>query len=99
MYDQRRNPFRQPNPVANGPDPVSDQALLTLTALDRAMGQLTEELRAVILLIGLERLTYDQTAAVLRVPVGTMRARLSNGRGTLRRALGSAEEISMARAA
>ena len=99
MYDQRHNPFRIPTPAVNESGAVPDQALLTLTALDHAMGQLTEEQRAVILLIGLERMTYDATAAVLRIPIGTMRTRLSNGREALRRALGSTEEVFIANAA
>ena len=50
--------------------------------------RLLEEQRAIILLIGLEGLSYEQTAAVLRIPVGTMRSRLARGSDGLRRALG-----------
>ena len=43
------------------------------------------EERKVILIIGLEGLAYEEIAAVLNGPVGTMRSRLSRGREQLRR--------------
>ena len=42
------------------------------------------EQRQVILLVGLEGMAYDEVAAVLNVPVGTVRSRLSRGRDQLR---------------
>jgi len=93
LHELRGNPFRQADPAANANDPPVDPAvLLTLSDLDRAIGQLSEERRAVILLIGLEGLSYKQTAAILGIPEGTMRSRLTRGRDSLRRALGVAEE-------
>jgi len=41
----------------------------------------------VILLVGLEEFSYVETAAILNVPVGTVRSRLSRGRDHLRRLL------------
>jgi RNA polymerase sigma factor (sigma-70 family) len=45
---------------------------------------LPEEQRSVLLLIGVEDLSYDETAKVLDVPVGTVMSRLSRGREKLR---------------
>src|SRR3984957_5199362 len=90
LHDLRGNPFRTAlcAPDALDRDPAS---LLTLSDLDRALGQLPEEQRAVILLIGLEGMTYTDTASVLRVSVATLRARLSQARAELRRLMGGAE--------
>jgi RNA polymerase sigma-70 factor (ECF subfamily) len=89
LHDLRNNPFRQARVAAGVPsrDPME---ALTLSDLDRAMGQLPEKQRAIILLIGLEGATYEQTASILRIPLGTMRSRLVRGREGLRRALGLA---------
>ena len=87
LHDLRDNPFRQTN-IAAGPSRSDPAGELTLSDLDRAMGRLIEEQRAIILLIGLEGMTYEQTAAILRIPVGTMRSRLARGRDGLRRVLG-----------
>ena len=57
-----------------------------LRELDRAVGELPEEHRQVVLLVGLEGMTYHMTAAVLGIPVGTVMSRLSRARETLRRA-------------
>ncbi len=85
LHDLRDNPFRQAS--AAGLPPRDLAAELTLSDLDRALGQLLEEQRAIILLIGLEGMTCEQTAAILRIPVGTMRSRLARGREGLRHAL------------
>ena len=61
---------------------------LELRDLERALAKLPQEQRAVILLVGLEGMRYDEVAAVLGVPVGTVRSRLSRGREALRRLIG-----------
>lgn len=59
-----------------------------LRELDRALGCLPEEQRAVILLVGLEGMSYEAASEVLNVPIGTVRSRLSRGRDALRRLMG-----------
>jgi RNA polymerase sigma-70 factor (ECF subfamily) len=66
---------------------------LELRDLERAMGKLPAEQRAVILLVGLEGMAYEEVAAVLNVPVGTVRSRLSRGRDQLRRLMGMQETV------
>ncbi len=58
---------------------------LELRDLDRALARLPEEQRAVILLVGLEGMRYEEVGDVLGIPVGTVRSRLSRGRDALRR--------------
>lgn len=61
---------------------------LELRDLERAIAKLPQEQKAVILLVGLEGMRYEEVAAVLGVPVGTIRSRLSRGREALRRLMG-----------
>ena len=56
--------------------------------LETALGKLQPEQREVILLVGLEGMSYEEVAAVLEIPVGTVRSRLSRGRDQLRQLMG-----------
>ena len=66
--------------------------LLEVRDLDHALARLPEEQRWVLLLVGLEQLTYGEAARVLGIPIGTVMSRLSRGRERLR-ALLSAEAV------
>jgi len=57
---------------------------LSLRDLDRALARIPEEQRQVILLIGLEDISYKEAATILDMPIGTIRSRLSRGRESLR---------------
>jgi len=61
---------------------------LELRDLERAITKLPEEQQSAILLVGLEGMRYEEVAAVLDVPVGTVRSRLSRGREALRKLVG-----------
>lgn len=52
--------------------------------LERALTQLTPAAREVLLLVGVEELSYEEAAAVLAVPVGTVMSRLARARERLR---------------
>ena len=73
---------------------VQSNAIPTLQLRDLAvaLGKLQPEQRQVILLVGLEGMSYEEVASVLNVPVGTVRSRLSRGRDQLRRLMGMEEE-------
>ena len=70
-----------------------------LRELERALGRLPSEQREVILLVGLEGLSYESAAQILGVPVGTVRSRLSRGRDALRRLMDLPEGANSATAA
>jgi RNA polymerase sigma-70 factor (ECF subfamily) len=57
---------------------------LELRDLDRSLQRLPPEQREVLLLIGLEELSYREVALALGVPAGTVMSRLSRGRDRLR---------------
>jgi RNA polymerase sigma-70 factor (ECF subfamily) len=97
LHDLRGNPFRQM--TLGTPEHRDPEAKLTLSDLDRALGQLPEEHRAMILLIGLESLSYADAAAVLRMSASSMRFRLSRARAELRRLMGVETPARVAHAA
>jgi RNA polymerase sigma-70 factor (ECF subfamily) len=60
------------------------EAALEHRDLLRAFSALPEEQQTVLLLIGVEDLSYEEAARVLGVPIGTVMSRLSRGRERLR---------------
>jgi RNA polymerase sigma-70 factor (ECF subfamily) len=94
MHNQNVNVVRRS--VREGISATVDEASLNLMArgdaagvlemrdLDRALARIPDEQRQVILLIGLEGTSYEKAAAILGIPIGTVRSRLSRGRETLR---------------
>lgn len=65
----------------------SPDGAIALRDLQRGLAQLAVEQRAVVLLVGLEGLSYEEAAQALEVPVGTVMSRLSRGRLRLRQLL------------
>jgi len=57
---------------------------LEVRDMDAAMRLLPAEQREIILLIALEEMTYEEIAATLRIPIGTVMSRLARGRERLR---------------
>ena len=91
--NQLRTRARKPPPVAIVDDhpalaarPEQDDGL-ELAALEDTLATLPDEQRAVVLLVGLEGLSYADAAAALGVPVGTVMSRLHRGRERLRETL------------
>jgi RNA polymerase sigma-70 factor, ECF subfamily len=68
--------------------PPAESPGLRLREFERALLRLPEEQRQAVLLIAVEGFRYEEAAAVLNVPIGTMRSRLSRGRDMLRHLLG-----------
>jgi RNA polymerase sigma-70 factor (ECF subfamily) len=81
--------------VANTDPTASSQ----LRELEQSLARLPDEQREVILLVGLEGMSYETAAKILSIPVGTVRSRLSRGRDALRRLMGLPEKAERAVAA
>jgi RNA polymerase sigma-70 factor (ECF subfamily) len=61
---------------------------LTCQEVIQAMQQLSEEHRQVLLLVGVEGMSYRETAGILGLPIGTVMSRLNRARMALRDVLG-----------
>ncbi len=63
------------------------ESQLALAEIRTAFGRLSDEHREVLLLVGVEQMSYAEAAAVLEVPIGTVMSRLARAREQLRRLL------------
>ena len=63
--------------------------------LEAALASLPVDLRAVVLLVDADGLSYDEAADVIGVPVGTIGSRLNRARDALRAALSPRKELEM----
>jgi len=64
--------------------PAAHDAGLAHAELLRALAELPADQRSVLLLVGVEELSYADAARVLDVPIGTVMSRLSRAREKLR---------------
>lgn len=88
--------------------PIEDQLLISQAAsaadrlacheVIRAIQALTEEHRQVLLLVGVEGMSYRETAEILDLPIGTVMSRLNRARMALRDVLGLAGPVASDRA-
>lgn len=57
---------------------------LEIRDMEAALNALPAEQREILLLVALEEMTYEEVAATLGIPIGTVMSRLSRARGRLR---------------
>ena len=92
MHNLRVDQLRRPGLNAL---PMDDEELMVPTRatqsdhlevvdLEAALARLPEEQRAVLLLVALEDMSYEEVAAALGIPMGTVMSRLARGRERLR---------------
>jgi RNA polymerase sigma factor (sigma-70 family) len=95
--ESRRLRIRRLIPPDRDPSGHADQVAANVTAsgtkavLAQVLAGLPSAERDVLLLIAWEQLSYDETAAALQIPVGTVRSRLSRARARLREELASSD--------
>jgi RNA polymerase sigma-70 factor, ECF subfamily len=70
--------------IADAPVRPTQSDMLEVRDIDAALHRLPIEQREVVLLIALERMSYDETARSLRIPIGTVMSRLARARERLR---------------
>ena len=73
-------------------DPHADPERLFMNityseGVQKALDSLPEDFRAAILLCDVEQMEYQEIAETLRVPIGTVRSRISRGRTMMRKIL------------
>jgi RNA polymerase sigma-70 factor (ECF subfamily) len=78
--------------VAGSDGRVTTEQQLTLRDTRRALAELPDEQRAVLMLVAVEDMSYAEAAKVLDVPVGTIMSRLSRARRALAERLGHESE-------
>jgi RNA polymerase sigma-70 factor (ECF subfamily) len=81
-----RDDDRPPRPEPSAPD-HAERTELSID-VQRALLEVAEDFRAVLILHDVQDLAYEDVAAILGVPVGTVKSRLHRGRIALARALG-----------
>jgi RNA polymerase sigma-70 factor, ECF subfamily len=84
-HEQRIEPLAEPLLATSG-DPETS---LALSEVRTAFLSLSQEHREVLALVVIEGLQYQEAAAILEVPLGTVRSRLSRARDALRQRLKS----------
>lgn len=76
---------------AQGDRRAEPEAALLASAMDAeieaALARLAEGVRLTLLLVDVEEMSYEEAAAALAVPIGTVRSRLNRGREQMRRLL------------
>jgi RNA polymerase sigma-70 factor (ECF subfamily) len=79
--------YREPD-SADNPGPESHALMKELSSQIRVvLNQIPEEFRAPIVLVDMSDCSYEEAAAILSCPIGTIRSRLSRGRRLLRQYL------------
>lgn len=94
-YDALRSRARAPQPSelheqeALGPDP-SERATAVID-VQRALTQVPEEFRSVLVLHDMQDLAYEDISVALDIPIGTVKSRLHRGRAAMGRLLAGTE--------
>ena len=86
-YRRRQAELRREAEAARFADltfPAKQESRLYLQQISRAFLALPDEQRAVLHLVAIEGLAYQEAANALSIPIGTLMSRLSRARATLR---------------
>jgi RNA polymerase sigma-70 factor (ECF subfamily) len=91
---RRRVPQMALEDVPDRPDPAPDPAEVAAGRGDlaAALEALPPQMRAAVLLVDAEGLSYEEAGAIIGVPSGTVASRLSRARAVLRQSLGTDTE-------
>ncbi len=86
--DESDEPMMEPEALRDGgtPDALAATAELK-AAIDRAISDLPEDLRTALTLREMEGLSYDEIAAVMDCPIGTVRSRIFRAREAIEQSI------------
>jgi RNA polymerase sigma-70 factor (ECF subfamily) len=84
----RRGEVSLPDDSGEHPAVAPADTSTSLWDVSEAMNKLPEDQRLAVALVLVEGMTYQEAAAVLEVPIGTLTSRLARGRGALAAELG-----------
>lgn len=88
VHVNRVRAARPTDPLEDGMPELAQRATqgdaLLVRDLERAIAALPAEQREVLLLVALEDLSYEETARVLGIPIGTVMSRLARAREKVR---------------
>ena len=70
--------------AGEAPVRATQSDMLEVRDIDAALQQLSVDQRQVLLLVAVERMSYEETARTLGIPIGTVMSRLARGRDRLR---------------
>ena len=73
-----------PDTAWDGLDPDELMGKIDDQTLGKALRSLPEQMRWALLLVDVEQLSFDEAAAILETPIGTLKSRASRGRTALR---------------
>ncbi|MFI9652274.1 RNA polymerase sigma factor RpoE [Guyparkeria sp. GHLCS8-2] len=86
--DESDEPMMEPEALRDGGTPEAIAATEELkTAIDRAISDLPEDLRTALTLREMEGLSYDEIAAVMGCPIGTVRSRIFRAREAIEQSI------------
>lgn len=69
--------------------PATQGDVVALHELRSALTEVPDDQRQVLLMVGMEQMTYQEVATVLGIPIGTVMSRLHRGRERLRELMGT----------
>ena len=84
LMAERRKSARRGTSASATPDLSADSCVDAAIWVQRAIDQLDPDHRDILLMREYEQLTYDEIAALLRLPVNTVRSRLFRARSALK---------------
>ena len=90
--DDDDNEIMQIADSASTPEELSEQSELQ-GLIRKAMDELGEEARTVLVLCDIEGMSYDEIAVILKLPVGTVKSRINRARAALRKKISEMREL------
>ncbi|MFP4251118.1 MAG: RNA polymerase sigma factor RpoE [Guyparkeria sp.] len=86
--DESDEPMIEPEALRDGGTPDALAATEQLkVAIDRAIGELPEDLRTALTLREMEGLSYEEIASVMDCPIGTVRSRIFRAREAIEQSI------------